>query len=235
MESFVKSELDDLQSETKDCKGAVSDLKNCRFCEYVGSCRRDVRKHKKLLHKDQLKVFNCNQCSYITHWGDSMKLHKKFHSSPLEFPCVKCSHCDYIYKYNPQDPKGSRRAKQLLNGHMNDEHAKIKLKCDQCEKTFWTEKQLSNHKANHSYLTVDGSYSCDQCDYRCKKTNRLRFHIDSVHLGVKPHLCDVCPAAFPTKGALNVHKLSHTGERNFKCIFCEKAFHSKQNLITHIR
>ena len=84
-------------------------------------------------------------------------------------------------------------------------------------------------------MTVDGSYSRDQCDYKCKKTNRLRFHIDSVHLGVKPHLCDVCPAAFPTKGALNVHKLSHSSERNFNCLFCEKAFHSKQNLITHVR
>ena len=93
---------------------------------------------------------------------------------------MKCSHCEYFYKYNPQDSKGGRRAKQILNGHMNDEHGQVKLKCDECDKTFWTVKQLNNHRANHSYLTVDGHYSCDQCDYKCKKTNRLRFHIDSV-------------------------------------------------------
>ena len=118
---------------------------------------------------------------------------------------------------------------------MNDEYAQIKLKCDQCEKTFWTIKQFNSHKSNHSYLTVDDNHSCDQCDYKCKKTNKLRFHINSVHLGVKPNLCDVYPAAFPTKGALNIHKLSHSSERNFNCLFSEKAFHSKQNLITHVR
>ena len=30
----------------------------------------------------------------------------------------------------------ARRAKQLLNGHMNDEHAHIQVKCDKCDKTF---------------------------------------------------------------------------------------------------
>ena len=29
--------------------------------------------------------------------------------------------------------------------------------------------------------------------------------------------------------------MSHTGERNFPCMFCEKAFHSKHNLVTHVR
>ena len=128
--------------ENTEEKESIADLKKCRFCDYIGSCRRDVRKHKKLHHKDQLKVFHCNECSYTTHWGDCMKLHKKFHSSPMEFPSVKCSHCEYFYKYNPNDPKGDRRVKQLLNGYMNDEHAQIKLKCDQREKNILNYKTI---------------------------------------------------------------------------------------------
>eukprot|EP00092_Neocalanus_flemingeri_P024737 GFUD01026826.1.p1 GENE.GFUD01026826.1~~GFUD01026826.1.p1 ORF type:complete len:580 (+),score=128.14 GFUD01026826.1:3-1742(+) len=164
-----------------------------------------------------------------------MKLHKKFHGVMKDYPGVECDHCEFIYKYNPVDQKGLRKCKQTLNEHMNDEHAEFKLKCDECEKTVWNIKQLEVHKTKHDYSTADGSLSCDQCNYKCKKSHRLKFHIDAVHRGLKPHLCELCPAAFATKSTLNKHRLSHTDERNFKCQFCEKAFHSKGNLGTHIR
>ena len=151
----------------------------------------------------------------------SLAQHRRSHELPEELSTVKCQHCHYIYAYNPGVPRSTRRAQQQLNCHMNEEHAELKLKCPQpaCDKTFWTEKQLSAHQENHRYTRTDeGDYRCDHCDYKCKKVPRLKFHINAVHLGVRPHLCDFCPAAFPTKGALNTHRLSHTGERNFPCM-----------------
>ena len=186
-------------------------------------------------HTDLLKVFHCNECTFTSNWEDSMKLHSKFHGVMKDYPGVECEHCDFIYKYNPTDQRGLRKCKQTLNEHMNDEHAELKLKCDQCEKTVWTQKQLKVHMTKHDYSTADGCFTCDQCGYTCKKSHRLKFHIDAVHLGLKPHLCELCPAAFATKSTLNKHRLSHTNERNFKCQFCEKAFHTKGNLETHIR
>ena len=214
----------------------------CSFCDFKasnakGTALKEIRQHKKEKHRELLETIQCEQCSFVTHWKDSMALHQKYHELPVEWTNMKCEHCDYIYAYNPNNPKSNRRAQQQINGHMNDEHAQLKIKCEHCEKTFWSEKKLQTHLLSHEYrLDEEGFYHCDHCEFKCKVPPKLRYHINSVHLGVKPHLCDHCPAAFPNKGALNKHiQHKHTGERNFPCMFCEKRFHSKHNLVTHVR
>jgi len=215
----------------------ISKTKSCKFCHFTTDCRKKLKQHKKREHKHLLKVFPCNEpnCSFMSHWEESIKLHRKFHVEMKDYPGVKCDYCDFIYKYHPSDQRGLRKCKQTLNEHMNDEHADQKLKCDLCDKCVWTEQQLRVHKTRHENSREDGTFSCDKCNYVCAKAHRLKFHIDAVHLGIKKHLCDWCPSAFATTSALNKHILSHTNERNFQCPFCEKAFHSKGNLNTHIR
>ena len=213
----------------------VSNIKSCKFCPFTTSCRKEFKLHRKTEHTDLLKVYSCSECTYQTTSEEGFKLHKKFHGEMKDCPGVKCEFCEYIYKHDPADEKGLRKCKMRLNEHMNDEHAEFKLKCDQCEKTVWTQQQLKVHKMRHEHTTGNGTLTCDKCGYICKSAHRLKLHIDAVHLGVRKHLCDWCPAAFATTSALNKHILSHTDERNFKCQFCEKAFHSKGNLQTHIR
>ena len=212
--------------------------KMCKFCDYVGKDQRELRSHKKSMHKDQLKLFNCphDDCSYTSHWKDSMTFHNKCHDAPANWITQKCSYCDYIYTYAPEDAKGYRKAQMIVNSHMNEEHSEVKIKCQDCGKGFWTDEQLKAHEITHKHLTPEGDFQCDQCDYKCAQAPRLRVHMKSVHLGVKPHLCDMCPASFAIKSSLEKHKQhKHTDERNFPCMFCEKAFHSKQTLVTHIR
>ena len=149
---------------------------------------------------------------------------------------VKCDHCDYICSYDPNVLQSFRVAQQRLSGHKNDEHGHLKFKCTECPKSFWTEKLLHEHLHNHKFKpNEEGDFQCEYCDYKCKKIARIKQHVNQVHLGVRPHLCDFCSAAFPTKSSLNKHRMSHTGERNFPCMFCEKKFHSKHNLVTHVR
>ena len=211
------------------------DVKTCKFCPFSTKYRKVLRQHKRQEHLDLLKVYQCDQCTFTSHWEESLKLHKKFHGIMKDFPGVTCDYCDFIYKYHPSDEKGLRKCKQTLNEHMNDEHAEFKQKCDECDKTVWTNQQMKVHMMKHAHTSNDGTLGCDRCEYKCKSAHRLKFHIDTVHLGIKKHLCQWCPAAFATTSSLKKHILSHTGERNFKCQFCEKAFHSKGNLEKHIR
>ena len=225
MSSIVKEE-----NSTEENK----EMYRCSYCFDAFKSRREYRKHKKNIHKDQLKVFNCDLCRYTTHYAETMKLHRNFHNSPDEYLSVVCVHCDYLYKYDPQDPRGSRKGNQLLNSHMNEEHEDMKLKCDQCDKTFWTDKLLRVHRLKHMRFQ-DGTYGCDYCEYKTEFSSRLNAHIESVHLGVKRHLCEVCSMGFYTRKGLLTHYMTHTGEKKFKCIICEKSFQTKQYLETHIR
>jgi len=232
MESAV---LKHVQITHSEIKLDVSAVKTCKFCPFSTKCRKNLRQHKRQEHLDLLKVYQCDQCTFTSHWEESVNLHKKFHGAMKDFPGVTCDYCDFIYKYHPSDQKGLRKCKQTLNEHMNDEHAEFKQKCDECDKTVWTDQQMKVHKMKHVHTSNDGTLGCDRCEYKCKSAHRLKFHIDTVHLGIKKHLCQWCPAAFATTSSLKKHILTHTGERNFKCPFCEKAFHSKCNLEKHIR
>ena len=142
---------------------------------------------------------------------------------------INCRHCDYT-------TTSKTRAQKQFNAHMNEVHGSLKLPCNYCDKSFWKEKQRLEHTMTHIYqMHSDGTFYCDQCGYKGKKAHNLKYHINAVHLKIKPHLCDFCPMAFPTKSALSIHRNTHTNERIFPCTFCKKKFTTKCNMLTHIR
>ncbi|KAL7858779.1 hypothetical protein AOLI_G00188810 [Acnodon oligacanthus] len=47
------------------------------------------------------------------------------------------------------------------------------------------------------------------------------------------HQCPECGRSFDTLGHLQVHQLSHTGERPYPCLWCEKSFTKPNNLKQH--
>merc|ERR1712071_496797 len=48
--------------------------------------------------------------------------------------------------------------------------------------------------------------------------------------------CELCPSsAFSSQSKLNDHMLKHTGERPFKCSFCDKSYPVKATLTAHLR
>lgn len=141
-----KQEASDDEDEKEDFKGGGGGgglMKQCKFCQFSSLNVRDLRKHKKEHHPDKLDKFHCDLCNYQTFFKDGLTQHKKYHDAPDHWTKIKCEHCDYIYAYDPEQCK-PRRAQQQLNTHLNEEHANLKLKCNNCDKTFSPSSQSSS-------------------------------------------------------------------------------------------
>ena len=69
----------------------------------------------------------------------------------------------------------------------------------------------------------------------CKKAFSLSFALTThkrSHTGEKIFKCMFCEKTFRQSYHLT-HKQSHVGEKPFKCMFCEKAFSESSNLTKH--
>ncbi|KAJ8970612.1 hypothetical protein NQ314_001147 [Rhamnusium bicolor] len=61
----------------------------------------------------------------------------------------------------------------------------------------------------------------------------LRRHIDS-HTGDRRFKCKFCDKAFRSSSERRRHEMIHTGEKPHHCEYCEKTFKSKYNRDVHV-
>ena len=77
---------------------------------------------------------------------------------------------------------------------------------------------------------------CEFCDKTLSGKYRLKIHINSVHLNLKPFSCKECDMSFSQKFNLKRHILSvHERSKPFACTDCDKEFGQKINLKNHRR
>ena len=88
----------------------------------------------------------------------------------------------------------------------------------------------------HLKIRRNGKHICGACNKEFKQSGHLDTHIKLKHSDAKPYHCNHpgCNKSFAVRWALRTHKKIHE-EKRYSCNYCDKKFHQKFQMETHIK
>ncbi|ODM99703.1 putative zinc finger protein, partial [Orchesella cincta] len=102
-------------------------------------------------------------------------------------------------------------------------------KCDICDKSFQTGRNLRNHLSAHSQ---ERKYICEVCGVSYRHKVGLEAHV-AIHNGEPKFQCEICNKIFTQKSGLQRHSALHTGKHQFQCDLCGKQFLHHSSFSSH--
>lgn len=223
----------------------------CDECPKKFATRYGLDMHKESHMPEEEKHFQCNICSKRFFRENKLKFHMASKHVPAEkrpFKCPECGkgfvnnslvvdHCRKIHEnlrpFICEICANSFKTKQILIDHIQTHTERPKVKCDECGKFYRNELQVKRHK-KRTHASVDQVFECKECGVQAKNSYALAAHINLNHkTDPQKHQCEVCSKGFKRLKTLKEHMASHTGEKLYKCSFCDQQFNSSANKYKH--
>ncbi|TRY68552.1 hypothetical protein TCAL_11018 [Tigriopus californicus] len=118
----------------------------------------------------------------------------------LDMLGVKCEQLSYI-GLNDREANDESKSRDCAEPWLT-------YKCTECGKTLKSRRNFDNHMALHHPMKL----KCHKCPEKFLSPNRLRYHMQSVHLNLA-FACSICTKAFRRKIEATSHfKKYHPGE-----------------------
>ncbi|XP_050518877.1 zinc finger protein ZFP2-like [Diabrotica virgifera virgifera] len=191
------------------------ELYECVICKkFQTKNAKNLYEHITKEHvKEEMYCKECDKTFLSKTWFED---HKIFHVEINEIDMYKCSRCKSTFTTN-----------YSLMEHVQEAH--IKYKCGQCDVTFPYKQNLDEHN-RHLHVTAE-ELLCNECGKTFTNVKYLRRH-EKTHKPEK-YVCYICGKILVNKPGFKLHMRVHTGEKPYKCNFCNKAFRQSSVCNTH--
>ncbi|CAG0886600.1 unnamed protein product [Cyprideis torosa] len=165
-------------------------------------CGKEVKTNhlRPHLQKHSTVRVKCDQCGREYKNEVTLKVHIRYsHTKRKERPLLLCQSCG----------KGFREQFKLKQHQLT--HGEPKCQCPDCPKKFVTDQQMRKHAKKHT-RSRQFEFECSRCLKVFAFAKNLQYHVDTAHLGIRPHACPQCPERFEHVLGLRHHvKVVHDG------------------------
>ncbi|XP_063951427.1 PR domain zinc finger protein 15-like [Lytechinus pictus] len=170
----------------------------CTWCNTVEGKREDMKNHIMNTHP----MMPLAESTKIL--GQGVVIHREKGA-----PFLVCEVCNETF----------RRICDLRR-HMWKHSSVKRFTCDLCDYGSDKRGNIISHMRKHS---TEKQAACHVCGKMYKTMQSLKLHVQTAHLKLKPHKCDLCDYAAAQPVHLRRHVVLHhnTGERRrFRCAIC---------------
>ena len=147
-------------------------------------------------------------------------------ADPEKGPVLSCTYCKY-----------TTLRKESLTDHLRM-HTGDKIKCSQCDKSYFSEKSLKNHfkfvhlKKDRCFCTEAG------CTWSGKDYGNRKVHLYESHGIGEPPVCDHPDCKdrghFSNFRTLERHRETYHKPKDLQCPNCDKKYKEAENLENHV-
>uniref|UniRef100_A0A2C9KKT1 C2H2-type domain-containing protein n=1 Tax=Biomphalaria glabrata TaxID=6526 RepID=A0A2C9KKT1_BIOGL len=223
---------------------------NCTECRYETTHARQFYYHKRDIHGNTTKIFECHLCSFASLYGKKLERHMVWHSavtdaekatSPSQF--LSTIRTDDHGTEQAGRPKIKPLTLKRLNVKMPFKISKMKSKLklmkdgvhfkSRGKRMYIKSAPDSRKQVSRMVLQSDGSYhyQCTDCLYYAAIPSSVKKHHMLCHIRLL--CCPHCNMTTRSQGIYYEHLVTHEGHGYMKCPDCSYVTGARSNFEKH--